>query len=161
MLNPWHVSCGTHRPWGIFSDPGSGALGHLLQPRKWMLGRGYHLPGISILTHPWQPPTVAHAWIPLRASKLTPLIWPFLSIHPADSCLSHLAKCPLSSNALPFSKDPAGSLFPVEPRCWPQLSRVCNWQHPICALGSPQAPGRLEEATFQRGANVFADICGQ
>ena len=79
---------------------------------------GVSLARLSILTHPWQPPMAAHAWIPLRASKLTPLIWPFLSIHPADSCLSRLAKCPLSSNALPFSKDPVASLFPVEPGCW-------------------------------------------
>ena len=120
---------------------GPAGLGASSPTREADAGMGVSLARLSILTHPWQPPTTAHAWIPLRASKPSPLIWPFLSIHPADSCLSGLAKCPLSSNALPFSKDPLLPCFLwSQDAGWPPLSRVCNWQHPICALGSPQGP---------------------
>lgn len=104
-LSHWCV-CSLWDPQSILSDWGSKHL-----------GRRYHLPSPPLVPRaPSPPPLFSHvpgtrpnyAWITVTAPAGPSD--PAPHVHPADSCPMHLAKCPLSSAASPFSKGPTGSV---------------------------------------------------
>lgn len=93
---------------------------------------------LSILTYSWYSAAFTHAQIPGTASRPTlrsRLSPPLLG---ADSCPIHLAKCPLSSNACPFSKASTTPCFlgSQDSDCH-HLSDGCI----LCFLRSCQRPG--------------------